>query len=190
MSSASIKRHNHRVLPCDQERKVELINFLLEKNSDIDVAIISKEAINNFKNISSGKNVKIITDETLDADSQSKFDMMIHYDLPDNPQQYLKRISFAKTHSLILLDPSEQKDLYPIETALGRALVQDVIKAFETTHSKELKKAQAKKEKKAKRYEKELQKEKEQKEKKALKALPPKRNVRKIVPKVKEEDKK
>ncbi len=179
MSSATIKRHNHRVIPCDRERKVELINFLIDKNSDLDIAIVSKEAIKEFKNISLNDNVKIIDDTQLD----SSYDLVIHYDLPEDAQIYMKRISCAKTYSFILLDPDEQKFLYPIETALGRSLVQEIVKEFETTQSKELKKAKAKKEKKAKRFEKELQQEKEKKERKAQKALPPKRNVRKITKK-------
>ena len=48
--------------------------------------------------------------------------------------------------------------------------------------------AKAKKDKKAKRFQEELQKEKEKKEKKAQSKLPPKRNVRKIVPKNEELD--
>ncbi|MBU0631869.1 hypothetical protein KKA17_04420 [bacterium] len=179
MSQSAIKRHNHRVLPCDQNRKIELINFLIEKNSDLDIAIISKETIKNFKDISLNPKVTITDDANID----SSFDLIINYDLPDDAQQYLKRISFAKTYSFILLDPQEQKLLYPIETALGRSFVQEVIKKFETTQSIELRKAQAKKEKKTKRFEKELEKEKEQKEKKKQKALPPKRNIRKIVKK-------
>lgn len=179
MSTSSIKRHNHRVLPCDQNRKIELINFLIKKNSDLDIAIISKETIKNFKDISLNTKVTL----TDDANINSSYDLVINYDLPDEAQQYLKRISFAKKYSFILLDPEEQKLLYPIEIALGRSFVQEVIKEFETIQSKELKKVQAKKEKKTKRFEKELQLEKEKKEKKAQKALPPKRNVRKIVKK-------
>lgn len=178
MSSPAIKRHNHRVLPCDKNRKIELINFLIEKNSDLDIAIVSKETINNFKDISLNDRVKLINDSQLD----SEYDLIINFDIPD-VEQYIKRLSHAKTYAFILLDPQEQKLLYPIETALGRSLVQEVIKKFETTQSIELRKAQAKKEKKAKRFEKELQQEKEKKEKKAQKALPPKRNVRKIVKK-------
>ena len=183
MSSASIKRHNHRVLPCDQDRKIELINFLIATHSDIDVAIISKEAINYFKDINMTPKVQILTDDMLDEKFNTTFEMMLHYDLPEDPSQYIKRLNFAQTTSLILLDPTEQTKLYPIETTLGRALVQDAIKQFETTHSKEQRKIKAKKEKKAKLFEKELAKEKEKKAQKAQKALPPKRTVRKIEPK-------
>ncbi|WP_345991631.1 hypothetical protein [Sulfurimonas sp. HSL-1716] len=179
MSSSAIKRHNHRVLPCDKDRKIELINFLIEKNSDLDIAIIAKETIDDFKAVSSNERVKILDDSRLD----SKYDLIINYDLPKDAQQYLNRISLAKTYAFILLDPEEQKLLYPIETLLGRSLVEEVIKKFETTQSQERKKAKAKKEKKAKRFEKERQKERDKEEKKAQSQLPPKRTVRKIVKK-------
>ena len=183
MSSATIKRHNHRVIPCNTERKIELVNFLIKNNSKLEIVIISKDAIKDFKYISLNEKVKITTDTQFCNDITSEFDMLINYDLPQNPQEYLKRLELAKTYSLILLEPNEHATLYPIETILGRVLVQDTIKAFETTQSKEIKKAKAKKEKKAKYFAEELQKEKEKKEKAALKKLPPKRNVRKVIPK-------
>ena len=188
MSSATIKRHNHRVLPCNTERKIELINFLIKNNSKLTIVIVSKEVINNFEDISLNEKVTIITDTQLSDAIASKFDMLINYDLPQDPQVYLKRLELARVYSFVLLDPADHAELYPIETTLGRVLVQDPIKAFETTQSKEIKIAKAKKEKKAKRYEEELKKEKEKKERAALKKLPPKRNVRKIAPKKEELD--
>jgi superfamily II DNA/RNA helicase len=115
-----------------------------------------------------------------------EFDMLINYDLPEDPQIYLKRLELAKEYSLVLLDPEDHATLYPIETTLGRSLVQDAIKAFETTQSKEMKIVQAKKDKKAKRYAEEIKKEQEKKERAARAKLPPKRNVRKVVPKKEE----
>jgi superfamily II DNA/RNA helicase len=188
MSSATIKRHNHRVLPCNTERKIELINFLIKNNNALEIVIVSKEAIKDFKDISLNEKIKITTDSTFNDDVISEFDMLINYDLPQDPQEYLKRLELAKVYSFILLDPADHAELYPIETTLGRVLVQDPIKAFETTQSKEIKIAKAKKEKKEKRYEEELKKEKERKERAALKKLPPKRNVRKIASKKEELD--
>ncbi len=188
MSSATIKRHNHRVLPCNTERKIELINFLINNNRQLEIVIVSKESINIFKDISLNEKVKITTDAQFSSDITSEFDMLLSYDLPEDPQEYLKRLELTKTYSFILLDPADHAQLYPIETTLGRVLVQEPLKAFETTQSKDIKIAKAKKEKKAKRFEQELAKEKEKKEKKAQSKLPPKRNVRKIVPKKEELD--
>ena len=188
MSSATIKRHNHRVLPCNIERKIELINFLIKNNSKLSIVIVSKEVISNFENITLNEKVNLTTDVQFNDNITSEFDMLINYDLPQDPQEYLKRLELATTYSFVLLDPADHAQLYPIETTLGRVLVQDPIKAFETTQSKEIKIAKAKKEKKAKRYEEELKKEKEKKERAALKKLPPKRNVRKIAPKKDELD--
>ncbi len=183
MSSTTIKRHNHRVLPCNTERKIELINFLIKNNSDLYIVIVAKEAIKDFKDISLNEKIKVTTDKEWDDTITAEFDMLINYDLPEDAQIYLKRLELAKEYSLVLLEPSEHATLYPIETALGRVLVQDIIKVFETTQSKEMKKVQAKKDKKSKRYAEEIKKEQEKKEKAALKKLPPKHNVRKVVPK-------
>ncbi|MDD2356692.1 MAG: hypothetical protein PHX13_02125 [Thiovulaceae bacterium] len=188
MSSATIKRHNHRVIPCNTQRKIELINFLINNNSQLEIVIVSKESINNFKDISLNEKVRITTDAQFNNDITSEFDMLLNYDLPENPQEYLKRLELAKTYSFVLLDPVDHAELYPIETTLGRVLVQEPLKAFETTQSKDIKIAKAKREKKAKRFEQELAKEKEKKDKKAQSKLPPKRNVRKIVPKTEELD--
>ena len=188
MSSATIKRHNHRVIPCNTQRKIELINFLIKNNSKLEIVIVSKEFVKDFKDISLNEKVRITTDAQFQDDISSEFDMLINYDLPQEAQLYLERLELAKDYSLVLLEPDEHATLYPIETALGRVLVLDNIKAFETTQTKEMKIAKAKKDKKAKRFQEELQKEKEKKEKKAQSKLPPKRNVRKIVPKNEELD--
>ncbi len=183
MSSSTIKRHNHRVLPCNTERKIELINFLIKNNSDLEIVIVAKETVKDFKDITLNEKIKVTTDAEWSDAITNEFDMLINYNLPDDANIYLTRLELTKEYSLILLEPSEHATLYPVETALGRVLVQDVIKAFETTQSKEMKKVQATKDKKNKRYAQEIQKEQEKKERVALSKLPPKRNVRKIVPK-------
>jgi superfamily II DNA/RNA helicase len=186
MSSTTIKRHNHRVLPCNTERKIELINFLIKNNTNLEIVIVSKEAIKDFKDLTLSEKIKVTTDTQFSDDIRLEFDMLINYDLPEDPQIYLKRLELAKEYSLVLLDPEDHATLYPIETTLGRSLVQDAIKAFETTQSKEMKIVQAKKDKKAKRYAEEIKKEQEKKERAARAKLPPKRNVRKVVPKKEE----
>jgi superfamily II DNA/RNA helicase len=184
MSAATIKRHNHRVLHCNTERKIELINHLLEQHNNLSIVIVSKDAKDESKDIELTQNVIITSDDKFNDDITDDFDMLINLDLPDMTQTYLNRIELAKIYSFIILDPSELTAIYPIEMALGRAFVQEMIKGFETTQSQENKIQLAKQQKKEKRYLKENKEKQEKKEREdLLKKTPPKRNVRKIASK-------
>jgi thiamine pyrophosphate-dependent acetolactate synthase large subunit-like protein len=186
MSAATIKRHNHRVLHCNTQRKIELANFLLKQYSDLKIAIVSKDAINGIEDIALNENVKIMTDSDLATNTAQECDLLISLDLPNDPQVYIKRLDNITSQALIILDPDELAQLYPVEIALGRSLIQETLKEFETTQSKEQKILEAKQKKKEKRYEKENLAKKEKQIQSTLKKLPPKRNVRKVAPKKEE----
>lgn len=183
MSAATIKRHNHKILHCNTERKIELINYLLNKYDDISIVIVTKDGIEALKDIKLNQNVIITSDETFDSIVTKEFDMLINFDLPLQPAHYLHRLELAGSYSFIILDPTELPSIYPIEMLIGRTLIQEMIKEFETLQSKEEKILLEKQKKKEKRYLKENQAKKEKQEQNAQKKLPPKRNVRRIVSK-------
>ena len=128
---SSIKRHNHRIHPCAPERKQELLKHLLTCNETSSILIVVSGEAKEIQELIDDKNI-IVTNDTGLADFPDLIrDLVISYDLPDTSEEYMARISHAATHALILLDPQDQIHLYPIETLLGRTLMQEVISGFE-----------------------------------------------------------
>lgn len=128
---SSIKRHNHRIHPCAPERKAELLKHLLTCNETQSILVVSKEDSKEVQAVVDDKNIIVSDDASLADFPELKRDLLISYDLPATPEAYNARLSHANTHALILLDPKDQIHLYPIETALGRTLMQEVVSGFE-----------------------------------------------------------
>jgi hypothetical protein len=135
MSSAtvSVKRQNHRVHPCPAQRKPELLNLLLERNSGSTILIVTADDPEPIQKAVSGETVTVVSDGALADIPELRCDLLISYDLPATAAVYAARLSHAKTDALILLDPKEQELLYPVETLLGRSLMQETISGFETS---------------------------------------------------------
>lgn len=131
MSIQTIKRQNHRAHPCKSDRKNELLNILLSSNADSKILVITAHDSELIKTNISSENITILSDKDLLDNNELIVDLLISYDLPSDASEYVERLSHTKTHALILLDESEQKDLYPIETLIGRSVVQEVIIGFE-----------------------------------------------------------
>ena len=128
---SSIKRHKHRIHPCTSERKAELLKYLLTSNDTSSILVVTSQNPEDIQKLIDDKDI-IVTDDIGLADfPELSRDLLISYDLPAKAEDYLTRISHAKTHALILLDSKDQTYLYPIETLLGRTLMQEVIKGFE-----------------------------------------------------------
>ena len=128
---SSIKRHKHRIHPCLAERKAELLKHLLTCNDTSSILIVTSQNPEDIQKLIDDKDIIVTDDASLVDFPELSRDMLISYDLPQKPEDYLARISHATTHALILLDSTEQNSLYPIETLLGRTLMQEVIKGFE-----------------------------------------------------------
>jgi hypothetical protein len=133
MSSAtvSVKRQNHRVHPCPAQRKPELLTLLLERNKESTILIVTANDPEPIQKAVSGDNVTVVSDAALADTHDLRCDLLISYDLPATAAAYMARLAHAKTHALILLDPKEQERLYPVETLLGRSLMQETISGFE-----------------------------------------------------------
>jgi superfamily II DNA/RNA helicase len=128
---SSIKRHKHRIHPCLTERKAELLKHLLTCNDTSSILVVTSQNLEDVQKIVNDKDIIVTDDANLADFPELSRDMLISYDLPQNAEDYLARISHATTHALILLDSTDQNSLYPIETLLGRTLMQEVIKGFE-----------------------------------------------------------
>ena len=123
----TLKRHNHRVHPCKDDKKGALLRFLLEKNSDKKIIVVTSRKTD----ITSAQdNVTIVSDEELTANKELTCEMMISYDLPSKASKYMDRIARTDTFALILVNPSEERVIHPIETLIGRTIMQENVEGF------------------------------------------------------------
>lgn len=126
----SFKRHNHRVLSCESARKQELLKHLTEQHADQKILVIS--AANTTTTEVEGKHITLSNDEGLAKMSTRKWDILISFDLPTDPANYVKRLAHAKTMALIIADEKKENNLlYPIEALIGRTITREIISGFE-----------------------------------------------------------
>lgn len=130
-SAISVKRHNHRIYRCDTERKQELLKHLVEQYKDKSVLIISDA--NSTTTDLEDKNLTLSDDDGLSQMPQRKWDVLISFDLPSDPEVYITRASHAKIMALVIADEQDQLSLYPIETLLGKTISSEIIPGFEPT---------------------------------------------------------
>ena len=131
MSSITIKRHNHRVHPCDRSQKLALLKHLIALHSDKEIVVIASIDISPLEKEIDADNVSFKSDKELIENTEFKCDMIISLDLAGSPEEYVKRLGQAQTHALLLADDKEQQELYKIETLLKRTLAKEVITDFE-----------------------------------------------------------
>lgn len=126
----SFKRHNHRVLTCESARKQELLKHLTEQHSEQKVLVIS--AANTTTTEVEGKHITLSNDAGLAKMSTRKWDILISFDLPSDPADYVKRLSHAREMALIIADEKKDKGfIYPIEALIGRTITREIISGFE-----------------------------------------------------------
>lgn len=73
----------------------------------------------------------LCNDASLEEMSDKKWDIIISFDLPLDPEVYLKRLSHAETFAVIIENDDERQKLYAIENLLGKNLTREVIEGFE-----------------------------------------------------------
>ncbi len=126
----TIKRQNHRLHPCESERKPELLKYLLARNDALKILVAASEFPEDLHEAIAADNVTVITDDDLESIAEARYDMLISFDLPESAVGYIRRLTLAKTYAVVLLEPTQQKRLYPIETFLGRTLREEIIGDF------------------------------------------------------------
>ncbi len=129
-NTITIKPNNHRVYPCPNDKKIELLNKLISENSNSDILVICSNNIETIKESIENKNIKIIEDKELVKLKDISCEMLISYDIPIKSIVYMARVSKATQSAVIIINESEQKLLYPIEMLLGRAIKQEIISGF------------------------------------------------------------
>lgn len=124
-SNITIKHANHKILPVTQEKKLSLLQLLLEENQDKSIAIFSSD-IESLKQANlSHSNLTLLSDTT-----DEKFDIVISYEINQDAQIYLARVAQATMSMFLILLESEQNALYPIEVILGRTIKQEIKEGF------------------------------------------------------------
>jgi len=125
-----IKHNKHRIHPCPNEQKLELLKLIIAENSAKRLLIVSCEENEDLKELAS-KKVTVMADKELYNSKDTDCELLISYDLPKVSLVYISRLGRAKQGAIILLDASEQKELYPIETLIGKVIRIEKIEGFE-----------------------------------------------------------
>ncbi|QOY54697.1 hypothetical protein HUE87_00150 [Candidatus Sulfurimonas marisnigri] len=129
-NTITVKHNKHRVHPCPDDKKIELLNLLINQNSNMEILVVRANSLDVIKEAVTADNVTILNDTEL-KNSTKTYELLISYDLPATPTLYINRLFCATEMALILLDAKEQKKLYPIETVLKRVIKQEMIEGFE-----------------------------------------------------------
>ncbi|MFT5660455.1 MAG: superfamily II DNA/RNA helicase [Sulfurimonas sp.] len=127
MSTPTLKRHNHRVHPCEIAKKEELLQQLLSQNTGKKIIVVTSEK---SELTTEQENVSIVSDKELYNTPELRCELLISYNLPSKAIVYMSRITKSDSHAIILLDPSEEKLLHPIETLNGRTIMLEHIEGF------------------------------------------------------------
>ncbi len=136
ISQITLKHNKHRVHPCPCDKKISLLNLLIEQNIKLDILVATAKNSTLIKEALNNENIKVFNDEELSKMPELKCELLISYDLPQDPLTYLSRMAKATDSAIILLDIEEQKELYPIETLLKRVIRQERIEGFEYEEQK------------------------------------------------------
>lgn len=129
-SLPALKRHNHRVHPCEDGRKNELLSFLLERESGGTVLVVAGAFPEKISESLASETVTFVTDDAIASLEGKTFDLVLSYDLPESVETYLERLKLAGKQAAILLETQRRDRLYPIETFLGRTVREEIIEGF------------------------------------------------------------
>lgn len=138
----TIKHNKHRIHPCPNEKKLALLNILLSKNSGLSIIVALSDNTLLTKETITEANVSVLSDEELAGLPELKCELLISYDLPQTAELYVSRLAKTTDSAIALLDISEQNNLYPIETLLGRVIRQEIVTGFEYPEQEKMKIAQ------------------------------------------------
>ncbi len=128
-NSTSIKPNNHRIHPCPNDKKLALIDDLVSQNRSEDIIVVTSGDTRLLEETL--KDIKVVNDKTLIKDKELTCSLLISFDVPLKAVIYIARLSHTTNRAILLLNESEQKLLYPIETLLGRVIKQDIVSGFE-----------------------------------------------------------
>jgi len=127
----TIKPNNHRIHPCPNSKKIELINKLISENNSSDIIVVTSVDPKEIQEALENSDIKVMGDKEFITSKDLSCEMIISFDLPQKAIIYSARIAKATQKAYLLLNESEQKLIYHVETLLGRAIKQEIISGFE-----------------------------------------------------------
>ncbi len=127
----TVKRHNHRMHPCLPEKKAALLELITTRHAKSTILILTSGETKEIEEMMKDKNVTIMNDSALAEAQDLECDVIISYDLPQEPETYIARLPHAKKAAVLFADVEEQKRLYLTELKMGRVLMVDLIKGYE-----------------------------------------------------------
>lgn len=130
-NSITIKPNNHRIFQCPSDKKIELLNDIIEQDKKLDIVVVTSGDAEELKAKLESNSVRVITDRDMVKDKELTCQYLISFDLPIKAIVYMARLSKASQQAVALIAQEEQKDLYPIEMLLGRAIKQEVVEGYE-----------------------------------------------------------
>ena len=126
----TIKAGNHRIYQCQNDKKIALVNKLIEENKNLDTVVVCSTDVDTLKESISAQNVRVVEDRELVKDKDLKCEFLISFDMPVKAIVYMARVSRASQKAVMLLNESEQRLVHSIETLLGRAIKQEALEEF------------------------------------------------------------
>jgi len=130
-NTISIKPNNHRIYQCPADKKIALLNKIIEESESEDVLVVCSHEPENLQEKLQNKDVKVIEDRELVKNKEITCKFLLSYDMPIKAIVYMARVARATDKAVMLLDEGEQKELHTIEALLGRAIKQESIEGFE-----------------------------------------------------------
>lgn len=125
-----LKRSNHKIHPCNAKDYIALLQHLITLHSEKSIVIVASKNIDLIKESIDLGSVTFLNDGAL-TEQKSKFDLLISLDIPKAVEDYMARIALTESDAVILIDVKKMHLLYPLETYLKRAILQEVIVGFE-----------------------------------------------------------
>ena len=129
-NTITIKPNNHRIYQCPNEKKIELLNKLLEESSSKDIIVVCSGDAQKIKEVLNNKDITVLEDREFVQNKELQCEFLISYDMPIKDIVYIARVAKATQKAVMLLAESEQKELHSIESLLGRAIKQESLEGF------------------------------------------------------------
>ena len=129
-NTITIKPSNHSIYQCPIEKKIGLIDKIVEENKKLDIVVVCSSDVDALRESLANKDIRVVEDRELVKDKEFKCEFIIGYDMPIKAIVYMARVSKATKKAVMLLEESEQKGVHSIEMLLGRAVKQESIEGF------------------------------------------------------------
>jgi len=129
-NAISIKPNNHRIYQCQAEKKIALLNKLIEESSEKDIIVVCSREPQKIQEGLENKDICVMEDKDFVQNKELQCAFLISFDMPIKDIVYIARVAKATQKAVMLLDESEQKELHAIESLLGRAIKQESLEGF------------------------------------------------------------